>query len=187
MPQGNSSRSRRDLAQTVYRPLGLTIAILATGVFYGLMPLLEVYFLRRLDATAEEAYILGGVDTTTWTTVQGIIGGAILVVCVLAWIGRPPWIRWVLIGAILVPTAISLFRVFEAWTDPINPITGGQAQETVQGFLRCQGPLLILVPLYVLWYLNRAPSRAFYRRIPLRELVAQETAARASQPHSADN
>jgi hypothetical protein len=26
----------------------------------------------------------------------------------------------------------------------------------------CQAPLLILVPLYITWYLNRAPARAFY-------------------------
>jgi hypothetical protein len=43
--------------------------------------------------------------------------------------------------------------------------------------LRCQFPAMILAPPYVIWYINRAPARAFYRRVPLASLARQEFAA----------
>ena len=36
------------------------------------MPLVEVYFLRRIDAVSEEAFILGGVGIDTWTVLEGL-------------------------------------------------------------------------------------------------------------------
>ncbi len=149
------------------RPLGLTLALVAMAALYGVVPLLEVYFLKRLDATADEAYLLGGVTITAWTWLQGAFGALVLVVCALAWWGRPPQIRFVLMALLLVLTAITLYRVVEAARTPADPIFGGQAQSALRGYLRCQLPGLIVVPLYVLWYLNRAPARAFYRRRPL--------------------
>jgi hypothetical protein len=154
----------------VRRPLGLTIAIYATAIIYGLLPVLEVYFLRRLNATAEEALVPGGVGITTWNWLAAAFGGVVLVVCVLAWWGRPPWIRFVLMGILLFLTAVYLFRIVEAWNTEPDPITGGQVQETWRDMLNCQLPVLIVVPLYVVWYLNRAPARAFYRRVPLESL-----------------
>ncbi len=149
------------------RPPGLTLALLATAALYGVLPLLEAYFLYRLDATAEEAFLLGGVTITAWTWIQAGYGALILVVCALAWWGRPPQIRFVLSALLLLLTAVTLYRVVETWTTPQDLIFGGQVQAALRGFLRCQLPALVLVPLYVLWYLNRAPARAFYRRVPL--------------------
>ncbi len=146
------------------RPLGLSVALFATAVLYGVLPLLEVYFLWRLDMAASEAYILGGVDITVWNWVEGGLGVVMLVVCALAWRGKPPWIRHVLVGLLLTVTAANLYRIWEAWHSAVNPIFDGQAQAVLQDFLRCQFPALVVVPLYVLWYVNRAPSRAFYRR-----------------------
>jgi len=158
----------------VRRPLGLSLAILLTAVLYGLMPLLEVYFLRRLDATAKEAYILGGVDISTWTWLQGVIGGFVLIVCLLAWWGHPPQIRFLMVGVLLLMTAINLSRIVEAWTSRVDPIYGGLAQSAMRNLLRCQFPAMVLAPPYVIWYINRAPARAFYRRVPLAALARRE-------------
>ena len=154
----------------VFRPLGVTIAIVGAAVFFGLRPLGEVYFLWRLDATAEEAYISGGVGIDAWTWFEGVWGALVLVICVLSWWGRPSWIRHVLIGSLFLPLVLTLYRVIEAMRAVEDPIFGGQLQETVRNYLQCQGPVLVLVALYVTWYLNRAPARAFYRRVPLASL-----------------
>ena len=151
------------------RPLGLTIALVATATLYGLLPLMEVYFLWRLNMAASEAYILGGVDITVWNWIEGGLGVVMLVVCVLAWFGRPTWIRQALMALLVVITAANLYRIWEAWRSEVNPIFDGQAQEVLRNFLRCQFPALVVVPLYVLWYINRAPARAFYRRHPPEE------------------
>jgi len=165
----------RARASRVRRPLGLSLAILLTALLYGLMPLSEVYFLKRLDATASEAYILGGVDISVWTWLQGGIGVFVLIVCLLAWWGRPSQVRFLMVGVLLLMTAINLYRIGEAWTSRVNPIYGGLAQSAMRNWLRCQFPAMILVPPYVIWYINRAPARAFYRRVPLTALARQET------------
>jgi hypothetical protein len=160
--------SRPSRAERIHRPLGITLAIVATALLYGVLPILETYFMHRLDMTTSEAFIQGEVDIGTWKWVQAIYGGVMLVICGLAWWGRPPWIRFVLMGAILLATGITLLRVVEAWTTDVNQIFGGQAQDVQRDYLlRCWLPGSLLVPLYVIWYLNRAPARAFYRRVPL--------------------
>ncbi len=146
-----------------HRPLGLTLALFATAVLYGLLPLMEVYFLWRLNMAASEAYILGGVDISVWNWIEGGLGVVMLVVCALTWRGKPAWMRKVLIVLLVVITAANLYRIWEAWHTPLNPVFDGQAQEVLQNFLRCQFPALVVVPLYVLWYINRAPARAFFR------------------------
>lgn len=166
-----STQSKSTSSDRVRRPLGLTLAILSIGVLFGLAPLLEVYFLHRIDATTDdELFLLGGVDMSLWFWLEAGWGVVILILCVFAWWGRPARIRFILVAAILIPTAVNLFRVIEAVNSPNNPVFGGQVQSTMRSYLICQLPLLFVVPLYSVWYLNRAPARAFYRRVPLSSL-----------------
>lgn len=157
----------------VRRPPGLTIAIISVAILYGVLPLLEVCFLRRLAISADEAY-LGGVEITTWTWIEAGVGLVILLICLLAWIGRPSWIRIVLIVAIVIPTLLNLYRIVQAINDPVDPLFGGQVQSAMRNLLLCQLPALVLVPLYTAWYLNRTPARAFYQRVPLSALWSSE-------------
>jgi hypothetical protein len=157
----------------VRRPLGLTIAIVATAIFYGLLPLSFLYFLWRVDATAKEVFIMGGVDIPTLIWLGGVFGGATLIICLMAWLGRPSWIRFVLVGCILPQTVFYLYWTVRAMTTPEDPVSGGLVQSTTRGFLSsCIGPGIIMVLPYVLWYVNRAPARAFYRRVPLSSLAS---------------
>ena len=155
--------------ERVRRPPGVTLALVAVALLYGVRPLLEAALFHRLDATADEALIPGGITISVWTTVEGAVGGVMLILCALAWIGRPPRIRWALIGAMLALTAVNLFRIIQAWGTAPDPIFGGQMQSALRSALLCQLPLMVLVPLYVVWYLNRAPARAFFRQTARRE------------------
>jgi len=146
------------------RPPGVTLALLAVAVLYGVRPLLEAALFHRLEATADEALIPGGIEVSVWTGIEGIAGAVIILLCVLAWLGRPARIRWALIVAMLALTAINLFRIIQAWAAPDDPVFGGQIQSALRNVLLCQLPLMVLVPLYVVWYLNRAPARAFFAR-----------------------
>jgi hypothetical protein len=161
----------------VRRPLGLTIAILAIAVWYGVLPLLRLYFMQRVGATAEESYVPGGIDITTWDWLEGLIGGGMLILCILAWWGRPPWIRIVLMSAMLVLTVFFLYRILQAAVSKVDPIFGGQVQSDIRRLLLCQLPAMILVPPYGVWYLNRAPARAFYRRVPLAQMTQRQDGA----------
>jgi hypothetical protein len=151
----------------VYRPLGLILAVAATALVYGVTPLLNLYFMWRVGNTAEGEFKLGGIGITAWDWLSASLGAVILIVCILAWWGRPAWIRFVLMGLLLLLAAVNLYRIGEVLTTSVDPLEGGQAEEIQQNLFTCWLPGLLLVPLYVVWYLNRAPARAFYRRVPL--------------------
>jgi hypothetical protein len=147
--------------------LGLSIAVIATALVYGVMPLMNLYFLWRVSNTAEGELDLGGIGITAWDWLSASLGVVILIVCILAWWGRPSWIRFVLMGLLLLLAVINLYRIADVLTTTVDPLEGGQAEEIQQNLFTCWLPALLLVPLYVMWYLNRAPARAFYRRVPL--------------------
>ncbi len=168
-----SNETNLPRTERVYRPLGLTLAIIATAIWYGGMPLFSLYFLQRVGAAAEETFIAGGVGISIWDYMNALLGGIILIICILAWGGRPSWIRFVLIVSIVLPTLVNLYRIYEVLTATANPLTSGSADEVWDNILRCQVPGMILIPLYVTWYLNRAPARAFYQRIPRSKLAPE--------------
>ncbi|MBN2305324.1 MAG: hypothetical protein JXQ72_12640 [Anaerolineae bacterium] len=166
-----SKKQRLPRYERVYRPPGLSIAIISTGIIYGLLPLLNMYFKWRIQAAGEDTLFGGGIDITTWDWAGAVFGFVMLLLCVPAWGGRPARIRWVFVGALVVVVLVHAIRIIELWMEDVHPIFGGQAEETLRNYLLCQVPVLIAVPLYVIWYLNRAPARAFYRRVPLASLT----------------
>lgn len=153
------------------RPPGVSLALAAVALLYGIRPLLEAALYYRLDATADEALIPGGIEVSVWSGFEGVFGGVMLALCVLTWRGRPARMRWALIGAMLALTGVNLVRISQAWGAPVDPVFGGQVQSALRNALLCQLPLMVVVPLYVTWYLNRAPARAYF---------AQAAAPRAS-------
>jgi hypothetical protein len=145
-----------------YRPLGMIIAILATAFLYGIIPLVPVGMAGLISL---EGHNLSGADLP-FSGLDIAAGILILVICVMAWIGRPRWIRWVLIICVWLATAYDIERFVQALQPgSLNQgLSGGSLTELTQSALPCVIILLLGVPLYITWYMNRAPARAFYRR-----------------------
>jgi hypothetical protein len=140
------------LAPAPYRPPGLLIAILTTGLLYGVGPLVPVVLTLLANAQG------GAVNTElsniiTWLNV--VTGIITLVVCVLAWRGHPRWIRWALIGIVWIASIVQFIAFLRPADSGVNLYTGS--------IFICQLMLYLLVPAYLTWYLNRAPARTFYR------------------------
>jgi hypothetical protein len=147
-----------------FRPLGLSIAILSTAGLYGLWPMvpLLLWLLTRLRGHEIGSELL---DNSAWFNV--VLGAATLIACVMAWVGRPPQTRRTLLALVWFATIVRLVQSAQALSERSLPITsaqvGGSLSSVLQPITLCQIPLLILVPLYITWYLNRAPARAFYK------------------------
>lgn len=144
-----------------YRPLGLMIAIAATGVGYGLLPMFPLLLSLWTNLTQRLAGIdfIGG--SVGWLGVS--LGALTLIACVAAWIGRPRGVRLFLIGMVWIQVIFNVARLIASLSSaPTLPEVGGTFLSGVPTLI-CQAPLLTLVPLYVTWYLNRAPARQFYR------------------------
>lgn len=162
-----------------HRPLGLTIAILVAIIFYSIIPLLFTAQLLLVEAhmasmetewyvdeddTVEQ--IASGGDLTGGITrfdmiVQGVLAVIFLGVAFFAWRGKPRIMRHVYVLAVIITSLVTLFvTIFPS-------ATGGLSGGSLDSFSRLLNPTVlvfnILLPLYVIWYLNRAPARAFYR------------------------
>lgn len=160
----------------VFRPLGLTLAILTGILAFGIYPILKAYFAWRLNTcTTVDGFSCGSTTFPFDTLTQFIAGLGILVIitAIFAWRGRPPQIRFIFQGAILFTAFMLVLETIIRIRGDKPTIWEGGLDSTVQLFeavLKGQIPILILVALYIIWYCNRAPARAFYRQQPMKTM-----------------
>src|SRR5260221_11517449 len=77
------------------RPLGLALIIVGLGLLFGFLPISFSLFGGAIR-------INGGLDSSIW--LNFILGVLMIIGSVAAWIGRPPWTRWLLIIAFWLTT-----------------------------------------------------------------------------------
>ncbi|MBI5670894.1 MAG: hypothetical protein HZC41_23115 [Chloroflexi bacterium] len=159
------------------RPFGVAIAI-AAGVFlFALLPLLQVgmaltvrqHFLNAASSDdtfaplASGADFIGGVSTGQ-LALQSVLALAFLVVAVVTWRGRPPQMRFIYVGAVVLLTAIKFAAVLaQSAARPDVQAGVSSGDDLARTLTLGQFVIEFLVMLYVVWYLNRAPARAFFR------------------------
>jgi hypothetical protein len=94
----------------------------------------------------------------------------------MAWRGKPAYIRFVMIAAVVILTLIKLISIIVPILTNPNPSPGSSS---LDGILSAVGVgqffMEILVLAYVLWYMNRGPARAFFRGYYLTEPTQPET------------
>jgi len=158
------------------RPFGVTLAIIASACLFSILPLLQIgiilmvrqHFLNMdfqdsgLDLIAMGGDFLGVSESSL--LLQLFLGLGFLVIAILAWRGRPSSVRFALIGAVFVLTALKLVSVVAPFFTTPDFQAG---TSSLDGIMRSLGTgqliLEVLVLLYVVWYMNRGPARAFYR------------------------
>jgi hypothetical protein len=106
---------------------------------------------------------LGGLGNE-FVILQALGGLAFLIIAFFAWRGRPESIRQVMIVSVLGLTTLFLWDSITAFFTPPSLASGIDSGGSLSRLLQC-GRLgaNLLVPIYVLWYMNRAPARAFFR------------------------
>src|SRR5690606_19300873 len=95
---------------------------------------------------------------------QAILAITILILCILAWRGRPRWVRSALLWMVLIIDAIYVLGMIAWFTRPPDFSQGITSADNLAAPL--QGGyfvLLVLTTSYLVWYLNREPARAFFR------------------------
>ncbi|HEX2622281.1 MAG TPA: hypothetical protein VHL11_19115 [Phototrophicaceae bacterium] len=172
--------TQQTMSEPPGRPLGLTLAILANAFIFSVVPLLRLGFdllimnhLNNLHYTIPsggqeiEPIFSGGnanIVSSSELILISFLGIAFLVVSIFAWRGKPWWIRYVLYWGVLVLDIIYTPLIIGSI---LKPLDISQGISSADGFLKSSqiGYLasIILVSMYLLWYMNRAPARAFYR------------------------
>jgi len=156
--------------QRPLRPFGLSLAILASAVLFGLLPVVESAITLALSnyQVVEEGLASGirlsNYDPAT-SFVQMALSGIFLVLAVLAWRGKPKTMRYVFPLAVLAfAVGNILLRLWPALSMPANLLDGiDSAREATQSYLRGQIIITALTALYCLWFSNRWSARAFFR------------------------
>lgn len=139
------------------RPLGLTIALAACTVLYGLYPLGQAAFFLLLQGRR------ASIELPARVVLQSVLAVAFLIVLVPAWLGRPPRIRLVLVIAVLLLLVVNVgLAVADLLSAPgVDQLDA--AADLARTQVICDFALNILVGLYIIWYLSRYPSRAYYQ------------------------
>jgi len=155
------------------RPLGLSLAIIFSLMLYSVLPLAQVAFiisLRQQFAAVETigdggavGGALEGVDDFR-LLVSVIMGVLFFVIAILTWRGKPPPIRFIFVGAVIVVTLITMgWALSSLGNDPTLEQGIDSSGALFDSLLVFQMIVSGLIALYVIWYVNRGPARAFFR------------------------
>ena len=154
------------------RPLGLSIAIIVSFMLFSMLPLAQVAFVLLLqhqfaaiDFMTQGGAVGGELQIGTINLVAPAISGFIfLVVSVLAWRGKPRGIRLIFAVAVILITLMVIgLTALSLGTPPTLEQGLDSGADLGNTLLRTRAVVSILVALYVIWYVNRGPARAFYR------------------------
>lgn len=158
------------------RPFGVTLAIIASVILFTLFPLAEVALLVSVrlhfsnmtlggdgpEPIAMGADFLGIPDSKI--VLQAVIAIVFLIIAVFAWRGRPSFMRFVLMLSCIGLTLYGILSVILGQLTEKSLEAGMSSLDSILNSLSLgQFFISALVTLYVVWYLNRGPARAFYR------------------------
>ena len=164
------------------RPFGVTLALIASACLFSILPLLQVglilvvrqHFLNMefqdtgLDMIAMGGDLLGVAESSL--ILQTVLSLSFLLIVVFAWRGKPEAMRFILVAAVFLLTMIKLVSIVAPLFVQQNPQVGASS---LDGLMRSLGTgqfiIELLVLVYVVWYMNRGPARAFYRGYYLTE------------------
>lgn len=183
------------------RTFGLSLAIVVSVLLFTVMPLVQVSMVllveMRLanqmtlsldpDAEAIEPIAMGGdlrgiSDSTLF--LQMLFSLGFLIVAVFTWFRRPAGIRYIFVFSVALLTVLTLITSVAPLLSQPDLMAGlDSGGEISRSLLTGRALLAVLIPLYVLWYVNRAPARAFFRGYYLpHELAAIAATASATRP-----
>lgn len=177
-----------DKAKKPGRPFGVTLAIIVSLLVFTVIPLAQIGLIVSIERfvqsqndtpllSEQEGNVTGfqsGGEFVSDTnddqlTLQVVLSVGFLFIAAFAWRGQPAFMRYVFMATVLIQTAVNVWLIVAPRWQQSAQTTGG----SLDGFLaslQCgQLALIVLVPVYVVWYLNRGPARAFYRGYYLNE------------------
>jgi hypothetical protein len=162
------------------RPFGLSLAILASAMLFSILPLMQVILIILIRYRLQNTNLAvpgapeGVTPSVTGGSFMGIteielliqvgLGLLFLVIAVFAWRGRPAWIRYAMLAAVALLAALTVVLSALPLATDTDLNTGiDSGASFIQTLLSGRLILSLLVALYVVWYANRGPARAFYR------------------------
>lgn len=162
------------------RTLGISLAIALSILIFSVVPLLQLGFYwfvsRQIQLNEDGSFggveVLGVADQQL--AGQAFIAAIFLLIGIFAWRGRPPFVRILFSGSVaLLAAGTIIFTILPLLTSQPNLAEGIDSTFQAGRQLRTiQLAAITLTMIYVLWYMNRWPARAYYRGYYLPEELA---------------
>jgi hypothetical protein len=163
------------------RPLGVSLAIVLFVGLFAVIPMFQIVIrllvqarlsaLNTVEVTMPNGEVVqplasGGYENLinpTAVLVQLAVCAWVVAVGVMAWRGKPRSARWLFTGTVLVFAALTLWVAVGRVLVSPSVAEGVSSADVVGGWewVQVVGSSLLL-PLYTVWYMNRAPARAFF-------------------------
>jgi hypothetical protein len=155
------------------RPLGLSIAIIVSSLLFSILPIAQVLFflsvqerfrtIEFLDTGGAIGGKISGIESIN--LVVPLVSGLIfLVIAMMAWRGNRKSIRLIFVLSVVVITLLMLILTIVSMSSSPSLEQGIDSSSDISNtLLRTRAVLSFLIMLYVIWYVNRGPARAFYR------------------------
>ena len=155
------------------RTIGLSLAIIASVLMFSILPFAQVaVFLMLREQTRQIEFLtqggaiggdIGGVADSI-LIIQVLMGVVFLIVAFFAWRGKPAAIRWIFVAVVVGLTALTIILTLTSLSSAQTLNSGLDSSAALTAsLLRARLIASALVSLYVIWYVNRGPARAFYR------------------------
>ena len=152
-----------------YRPLGMTLGLIAAFIVFILLPAIEAFFLisftslRIQDAGGGLSGVRIGEYVTNSAFLQLALIGVYVIVFLAAWRGWPAWVR------VIFPvfTLLRALPLVWGWVERmLNPtFVGVDSAEQLTSIAAYLVPAMaLLIALYNLWFFNRWSVKAYFRR-----------------------
>ncbi|MDX2139619.1 MAG: hypothetical protein SF123_16155 [Chloroflexota bacterium] len=162
------------------RTIGITFAILASVCLFSCLPLTQAVILFSLASRSTLQFPEPStVDVEVTPVFQGssliglespqliiqiVLAIIFLIIGILAWRGKPPYIRLVFMATVLLLSAGNIALLYTSLTALPNLATGFDSAADIARQLNMTYLCVSLaIPMYVVWYMSRGPARAFYR------------------------
>lgn len=174
------------------RSFGLSIAIISSVLLFTGVPFFQLaIFMLVSRPMYEDSGIVTGVNVGVIDQgqlfLQVLLASGFFIIALFGWNGRPAGIRRVLSFSVIGMTVynISFILLPAILSTPNVTVSGIDSSFELSRQLRI-GQLVssLLVTVYVVWYLNRWPARAFFRGYYLPEEWSALQAIQA--PHAND-
>jgi hypothetical protein len=167
------------------RTLGLSLAIIISVGLFSLLPIAQVIFYLSLQQQFQRIEFLetGGAiggsiaELGSVNLIVPVINGIVfLLIAVLAWRGKPQAVRFMFVAAVIFITLTTVLLTASALLSPADLSQGIDSGGDLNlSLLKARLVMSLLVTLYVVWYVNRGPARAFYRGYYLPDPADAET------------
>jgi hypothetical protein len=155
------------------RPFGLSLAIVFSILVFSIFPVVQIVFFLSVQHQFQQIEFLtgGGAvggslsgDVDPGLIILVVAGLIFFVIAGLTWRGKSPVMRFVFVAAVLAMTLLILVLTFTALSGDGSLEQGlDSGGSFIDSLLGARLAMSLLVALYVIWYVNRGPARAFFR------------------------